>query len=62
MIYRYRLYLEDGSEAGEAHYAVTIEAGEIIWTGDGRKLRVIAVVPTDEDSAEYTGLLSVEAA
>jgi hypothetical protein len=31
---------------GEAHYAVRIEAGEIVWTGDGRKFRV-DVVPTD---------------
>ena len=27
MIYRYRLYLEDGSEAGEAHYAVMVRPG-----------------------------------
>jgi hypothetical protein len=39
MLYRYRLYLEDGGEAGEAHYAVMIHPGETIWTGDGRKLR-----------------------
>jgi hypothetical protein len=28
MLYRYRLYLEDGSDAGEAHYAVLIQPGE----------------------------------
>jgi hypothetical protein len=45
MVYRYRLFLEDGSEAGEAHSAVMIQPGETIWTGDGRKLRVVDVVP-----------------
>jgi len=39
MLYRYRLYLNDGTEAGEAHYAVNIKPGETIHTGDGRKLR-----------------------
>ncbi len=39
-MYRYKLYELDGEEAGEAHYAVLIQPGEIIWTGDGRKLRV----------------------
>jgi hypothetical protein len=28
MLYRYRLFEVDGSEAGEAHYAVLIELGE----------------------------------
>jgi hypothetical protein len=36
MFYRYRLFEVDRSEAGEAHYAVLIEAGEVIFTGDGR--------------------------
>ncbi len=61
MLYRYRLYLEDGSEAGEAHYAVMIQPGEEIWTGDGRKLQVLDVVPVEEDSP-YAGLLKVETA
>lgn len=62
MLYRYRLYLEDGSEAGEAHYAVMILPDETIWTGDGRKLRVLDVVPVDEKDSPYVGLLRVEAA
>jgi hypothetical protein len=62
MLYRYRLYLEDSSEAGEAHYAALIQAGETIYASDGHKLRVVDVVPTEEDSAEYVGMLKVEAA
>ena len=58
---RYRLYLEDGNEAGEAQYAVLIQPVETIWTGDGRKLRVVDVVPVEEDSAEFARLLTVEA-
>jgi hypothetical protein len=58
--FRYRLYNADGSEAGEAEYAVNIKPGEIIWTSDGPKLRVLDLVPAD--SGEYDGLLKVEAA
>jgi hypothetical protein len=39
------LFELDGSEVCEAHYAVLIEPGEIIWTEDGRKLRVFDVLP-----------------
>ena len=60
MLYRYRLFLEDGSEAGEAHYAVMIQPGETIHTGDGRKLRVLDLVPTEENPSDYVGLLRVE--
>jgi hypothetical protein len=61
MLYRYRLYTPDGDEAGEAHYAVLIRRDEVIWTGDGRKLRVLDVVPEGDDSL-YVGLLMVEPA
>jgi hypothetical protein len=60
MLYRYRLFEVDGTEAGEAHYAVLIEAGETIWTGDRRKLRVVDVVPVDEEGSPFVGLLKVE--
>jgi hypothetical protein len=61
-MYRYRLFEVDGTEAGEAHYAVLIEPGELIHTGDGRKLRVVDVVPVDEEDSPFVGLLRVEAA
>ena len=48
MIYRYRPTSRDGSQAGEAHYAVPIGPGETIWTGDGRKLLVVGVVSVPE--------------
>jgi hypothetical protein len=60
MLYRYRLFELDGTEAGEAHYAVPIEAGETIWTGDGRKLRVVDRVPVKVEGAPFVGLLRVE--
>jgi hypothetical protein len=62
MLYRYRLHYEDGSDAGEAHYAVMIQPDEIIWTGGGRKLRVLDVVPVEEEDSPFVGLLRVEAA
>jgi hypothetical protein len=39
---------------------VLIAAGETIWTGDGRHLRVVDVVPSEDDSDVYVGLLMVE--
>jgi hypothetical protein len=59
-MYRYRLFEVDGCEAGEAHYAVLIESGETIWTGDGRKLCVVDVVPVEEEDSPFVGLLRVE--
>jgi hypothetical protein len=61
MLYEYRIYTRDGAEAGEAEYAVRIKPGETIWA-DAGKLRVVEVVPTEDDSDEYVGLLMVEAA
>jgi hypothetical protein len=58
MFYRYRLFNEDGSEAGEAHYAVLIQPGEDIWTGDGGHLRVVDIVPVHEDDSPYVGFLN----
>jgi hypothetical protein len=59
-VYRYRLFDVDGADRGEAYYAVLIKPGETILTGDGRKLRVLDVVPVDEDDSPYVGLLKVE--
>jgi hypothetical protein len=39
-----------------------IEPGEIIWTGDGRKRRVVDVVPVEEDDSPFVGFLRVEPA
>lgn len=61
-MYRYRLFHEDGSETGTAEYAVLIKPGEMIWTGDGRKLRVLDLVPTQDDSDDYVGFLKIETA
>jgi hypothetical protein len=35
-------------------------AGETIFTGDGRKLRVVDVVPVEEDRSPFVALLRVE--
>jgi hypothetical protein len=63
MLYQYRLYDPDGNVVGEAHYAVLIEPGETIWTGDARKWRVLDVEAAgDDERSRYAGLLTVEAA
>jgi len=56
------LFNEDGSEAGEATYAVPINPGELIHLGAGKRPRVLDVVVTEDDSAKYLGFLRVEAA
>lgn len=60
MFYRYKLHEADGSDAGEAHYAFLVKPGETIITGAGRKLRVLSVVPVEEEDSPYVGLLQVE--
>lgn len=54
--------MRTASDAGVAHYAAMILPDETIWTGDGRKLRVLDVVPVDETDSPYVGFLKVEAA
>jgi len=62
-IYTYLLHLEDGSDVGTATYAVLVRAGEEILVGNGRRFRVLDVVPFDEeDESPFGGLLHVEAA
>lgn len=61
-MYRYKFHTSDGSDAGEAHYAVMVEPGETVRTGDGRLLRVLDVVPVLEEDSPFVGRLKVEAA
>lgn len=62
-LFRYRLHTPDGGDVGEATYAVMINPGEEILYGNGRRFRVVAVVPFDEeDESPFVGLLQVEAA
>ena len=47
-VFGYRLHSPDGDDLGEATYAMMIKAGEEILVGNGRRLRVIDVVPFEE--------------
>ena len=47
-MFRYRLHWEDGSDAGEAPYAVSVNVGDAIYVGKGDKLKVLDVVPVEE--------------
>jgi len=61
-MFRYRLHTADGDDLGEATYAVLIQPGEEILVGNGRRSRVLHVVPFDkEDESPFVGLLQVEA-
>jgi hypothetical protein len=63
-MFRYRLHSPDGDDLGEATYAVMIKAGEEILFGNGRRFRVLDIVPFEEEEEEspFVGLLQVEAA
>ena len=59
----YLLHLADGSDAGQVTYAVLVKVGEEILVGNGRRFRVLDVVPfEEEDESRFVGLLKVEAA
>jgi hypothetical protein len=36
-----------------------VHSGNTIWTGDGRKLSVVDVVPVEEEDSPFVGLLRV---
>lgn len=61
-MFRYRLHSADGDDLGEATYAVVIKPGEEIFVGNGRQLRVLDVVPFEEEDSALAGTLKVEAA
>ena len=61
-MFRYRLHSPDGDDLGEATYAIMIKPGEEIHSNGGERLRVLDVVPFDEeDDSPFVRLLQVEA-
>jgi hypothetical protein len=62
-VFTYRLHLAEGSDAGEATYSVMIKPGQEILVGNGRRFRVVDIVPLhEEDDSPFVGLLRIEAA
>jgi hypothetical protein len=50
-------------KADEAAYALRTNAGDLIWIPQpNRHLRLLDLVPVDEDDSAYAGLSRVEAA
>jgi hypothetical protein len=45
-MFRYRLHSSDGDDLGESTYAVMIKPGDEILVGNGRRLRVVDLVPS----------------
>jgi hypothetical protein len=54
--FRYRLFNVDGSDIGDADYALMVRPGDLIATLGGRALRVTALVPLDAEHSPYTAL------
>jgi hypothetical protein len=61
-VFRYKIHYADGSEAGDAAYADSVNVGETVMLGPGKTVRVLDVVPVDDPDSAYVALLEVEAA
>lgn len=59
-VFRYRLHLSDGTELGDATYAMQIVAGETIHFGVARFEVLRLVDLSDETGSPYDGMLEVE--
>ena len=60
----YRIHAEDGDDLGEAAYGFYVEPGDdILMTigGRPRRMRVLSLVPVEEEGSPYEGLLMVNA-
>jgi hypothetical protein len=57
----YRLFSSDGDALGELHTIVTNwRVGETLLTGDGRRFRILAIVPVDDQTSPYRGFFEVD--
>jgi hypothetical protein len=61
-VFSYRLHLADGSDVGDATYAVMIYPGEEIVAGDNEHFHVLAFLPLEDEGSPFVELLQVEAA
>jgi hypothetical protein len=59
-VFRYKIHFEDGSEAGEAVYAMLIGPGDEIIAAGTQKVRVLDLVLVEEEGSPFVGLLRVE--
>ena len=60
---KYRLFDADGNDLGEMRLGdAPWKPGDEIFLGAGKRLKVLDVVPVNEDGAKYEALLKVEAA
>jgi hypothetical protein len=59
-MFRYRLHWADGSDAGEAEYALNIRPGDIVWLRGGEQARVLDLVPLQPSDSPFVGLLRLE--
>jgi hypothetical protein len=58
-VFKYKLQTALGEDIGEATYRFLIEPGEEL-TVDNQRLRVVDVIPLEEQRSEATALLYVE--
>jgi hypothetical protein len=62
-MFRYRLHSTDGNDLGEATHPGRVNIGEELFSGGGRRFRVLQVVLFEKaDESLFVGMLRVEAA
>jgi hypothetical protein len=60
-MFRYKLHYEDGSEAADAAYVDSVNAGDELMLGPGKFVRVLDIVPIEDvEDSPVVGLLKVE--
>lgn len=59
-MFRYRVHLSDGSDLGDATYAMQIQEGETIHFGVARFEVLRLVDLSDEPDSQFDGMLEVE--
>jgi len=59
---KYRIYDEDGTDAGEAADGDRLKPGDEIWTPDHIKVRVVDVLPLEDEDGPFDRALRVKVA
>jgi hypothetical protein len=60
-VFRYRLFTAMGDDDGEVELAIpTVQPGETVTTGDGRKLLVLDAAYELLEESDFRGFLTVE--
>ena len=61
-MFRYKMHYLDGKRSRRRAYADNVNPGDELMLGPGRSVRVLSVVPVEEEDSSYFGMLMMESA